>query len=408
MKKRKNLIQNNRGIAIITAILALAFLTYLATEVTYDATVEYAVHSQGLKKLKAYYAARSGVEISLLRVKAYQQVVKQLGDDAANLPMINLIWQFPLQWPLSLPTEDVNLSLSDQESLEDAKEGSLIDATFDTQISDEGSKIDLNDLVSPSKVLRENARRQLLNTFNQEMENNEKFAARYRNFRFEELINQIADFMSDKRESLNGGEKAAAFSSTEYQGYPPNRAFRTLSEMRILPLMDDQLFKILENRVTVFGVKGINPNTASREVLMSIDTSITEAVADQLIRRRENDAEGGPFKSPEDFWNAMQMYGGRPPANPAEIPIITDAIASFRIKSTGVYSNVRSQIEVVVMDLDSVSKRVADFVKKERQPPGGSGVPGGVTPGGNPPGGSGNNTGSASMGPPRILYWFEN
>lgn len=141
---------------------------------------------------------------------------------------------------------------------------------------------------------------------------------------------------------------------------------------------------------------------------MSIDTSITEAVADQLIRRRENDAEGGPFKSPEDFWNAMQMYGGRPPANPAEIPIITDAIASFRIKSTGVYSNVRSQIEVVVMDLDSVSKRVADFVKKERQPPGGSGVPGGVTPGGNPPGGSGNNTGSASMGPPRILYWFEN
>ncbi len=408
MKKRKNLIQNNRGIAIITAILALAFLTYLATEVTYDATVEYAVHSQGLKKLKAYYAARSGVEISLLRVKAYQQVVKQLGDDAANLPMINLIWQFPLQWPLSLPTEDVNLSLSDQESLEDAKEGSLIDATFDTQISDEGSKIDLNDLVSPSKVLRENARRQLLNTFNQEMENNEKFAARYRNFRFEELINQIADFMSDKRESLNGGEKAAAFSSTEYQGYPPNRAFRTLSEMRILPLMDDQLFKILENRVTVFGVKGINPNTASREVLMSIDTSITEAVADQLIRRRENDAEGGPFKSPEDFWNAMQMYGGRPPANPAEIPIITDAIASFRIKSTGVYSNVRSQIEVVVMDLDSVSKRVADFVKKERQPPGGSGVPGGVTPGGNPPGGSGNNTGSASMGPPRILYWLEN
>lgn len=401
------LLRNNKGIAIITAILALAFLTYLATEVTYDATVEYAVNSQQLKRLKAYYAARAGIEMSLLRIKAFQQVTQKLGKDAANFPMINMIWQFPLQWPLALPDASPNMSLSDKEALNEAKEGTFFDATFDTQISDEGSKIDLNDLVSPSKVLRENARRQLLNTFQQEIESNKRFEALYRNFRFEELINQMADFMSSERASLNGGDKVAAYANTDYQGYPPNRGFRTLSELRVLPLMDEELFKVLENRITVFGLKGINPNTATKEVLMSLDISINAEIADRLIKRRDNDAEGGQYKSAEDFWNAVQTYGGRVTTNKAEIPIVTDSISSFRIKSTGVYSNVRAQIEAIVVDVDQVATRVADYVKKEAQPAPGSAP---TTPPQQAPAPApapGTTPTQSKQGPPRILYWVE-
>lgn len=403
MRKR---LGNNKGIAIITAILALAFLTYLATEVTYDATVEYAVNSQQLKRLKAYYAARAGVEVSLLRIKAYQKVTQNLGKDAQNFPMINMIWQFPLQWPLVLPDANPNMSLTDKAALEESKEGSFFDATFDTQISDEGSKIDLNDLVSPSKVLRENARRQLLNAFQQEVENNQRFEALYRNYRFEELINQIADFMSSQRASLNGGDKAAAYNDTDYRGYPPNRAFRTLSELRVIPMMEEELFKIIESRATVFGLKGINPNTATKDVLMSLDISITAEIADRLIKRRENDAEGGLFKSPDDFWSAVESFGGRISTDKAQIPIVTDSLTSFRIKSTGIYSNVRSQIEVIVVDFDQVATRLADFVKKENQqaspPPGPGGQPLPAPAPAPAPAQA-----QSKQGPPRIVYWVE-
>lgn len=401
-------LRSNRGIAIITAILALAFLTYLATEVTYDATVEYAVNSQGLKRLKAYYAARAGVEVSLLRIKAYQQAAQQLGAEAAASPMVNLIWQFPLQWPLVLPDANVNLSLSDKEALNESKEGTFFDATFDTQISDEGSKIDLNDLVSPSRILKENARRQLLNVFLQEIESNRRFEAKYRNYRFEELINQIADFMSSQRMSLNGGDKMAAYSNTEYQGYPPNRNFRTLSELRVLPLMEEDFFRLLENRVTIFGLKGINPNTATKEVLMSLDVGITAEIADRLIQRRNTQAEGGPYRNPQDFWTSVQAFGARLNANPDEIPIVTEPLNSFRIKSTGVYGNVRAQIEVIVVDFDRVATRVADFVKKENPPSPGSPGPGpnpAPQPPAQPPGAA--QPGGQRQGPPRIVYWFE-
>lgn len=400
-KNAIRILKNKSGIAIITAILALAFMTYLATEVTYDATVEYLVNSQELKRLKAYYAARAGVEISLLRIKAYQQVSQKLGKNASSYPMINMIWQFPLQFPL--PISD-NMGLMSKDEFKEANEASFFDANFDTQITDEGSKIDLNDLVSPSKVLRDSARKLLLNVFAQEMESNKRFESKYRNFRFEDLINQITDFMSDKRASLNGGDKGAVYKD-EYQGYPPNRAFRTVSELRIIPLMDEELFNFLQDKITVFGLKGINPNTATKEVLMSLDQGITAEIADKIIARRENENEGGQFKSPQEFWSAVNQFGARLNGDPKEIPIVTDTLISFRIKSTGVYGNVRTRIEAVVSDIDRVASRVADYVKKEQPTP--TSVP--VLPNGLPVSAPAPAAGPTQIppGPPRILYWFE-
>lgn len=400
----KKTLKNNQGIAIITAILALAFLVYLATQVTYDATVEYAINSQSVKRLKAYYAARAGIDMSLVRIKTYQQVANKLGKNLSSFPMVNMIWQYPLQWPLALP--DMNLSLTDKQNITESKEESFFDASFTTTISDEGSKLDLNDLVSPSKVLRESVRRQLLNTFTQQIENDEKFANKYRSYRFEELINQITDFMSDKRVSLNGGDKVGAYSQSDYEGYPPNRGFRTVSELRVLPLMEEDLFQLLENRVTTFGLKGINPNSATKEVLMSLDPAITSEIADKLINRRQNENEGGPFKNPDDFWTAVNFFGARITVDPKEVPIITETLTSFHIRSIGVYSNVRSTIEAIVVDIDQIAARVAENVYKENPPPPPNPPPPGAPPA--VPAPAPNPTpAKVAPGPPRILYWTE-
>lgn len=394
-------IKNQSGIAIITAILALSFLVYLATQVTYDATVEYAINSQDVKRLKAYYAAKAGIQMSLLRIKTYQQVVKKLGKDASNYPMINMIWQYPLQWPLALPTA-AGVSLTDKQNIQESTQGTFFDASFTTTISDEGTKIDLNDLISPSKVLKDTTRRLLLNTFTQKIENDDRFADQYRNFRFEELINQIADFMSDKKVSLNGGDKTSVYNNSDYEGYPPNRGFRTVSELRVLPLMEEALFQLLESRVTTFGLKGINPNTASKDILMSIDIGITSEIADRLINRRSNESEGGPFKNPQDFWGSVDGFGARLNVDPKDVPIITETLVSFHVKSIGVYSNVRSTIEVVVVDLDTMAARIADNVNKENPPQNPPGNPPPANPATNTPAPT-----PLAKGPPRILYWAE-
>ena len=167
--------------------------------------------------------------------------------------------------------------------------------------------------------------------------------------------------------------------------------------------MDEELFKFLENKVTIFGLKGINPNTATKEILMSLDQGITAEIADKLIARRGNEAEGGEYKSDEDFWNAVDQFGARLNGDPKEIPIVIDTLVSFRIKSTGVFGNVRTQIEAVVTDIDKVASRVSDYVKKEAGPPPlpPSGIPA------QPPAPPTPAPTQIPPGPPRILYWFE-
>jgi general secretion pathway protein K len=184
---------NRRGIALILAITSLMFMVYIASEVVKDSSVEYIVNSQELTRLKAYYAARNGMQIALLRIKLFQQ--------ASALPIpedyksqLDLIWKFPFAWPL--PISD-DLNSVDKDTMKGITSESLMDSSYAHTIEDEGSKIDINDLVSPSKKLREIAKKQLLNIFEQKIQNDDDFRSKFQGTNFEDLVNRIYDWMSE-------------------------------------------------------------------------------------------------------------------------------------------------------------------------------------------------------------------
>ncbi|MES3036329.1 MAG: hypothetical protein V4736_00355, partial [Bdellovibrionota bacterium] len=98
-----SVINNQRGIALLMAISVVSLILYLAMEVMYETNVEYVVNAQSFNRLKSYYAAKSGVDISLLRVKVYNQIKKQTGGNAGPMgPFLDQIWKFPLMWPLPI------------------------------------------------------------------------------------------------------------------------------------------------------------------------------------------------------------------------------------------------------------------------------------------------------------------
>lgn len=363
----KKPIDNRKGIALIMAVSAVSLLIYLAMEVMYDSNVEYVVNSQALNRTKAYYAALAGVDVSMLRIKTYLQIKKKMGKMASSMPFLEQIWKFPLIWPLELPT-DIN---GVEKDLIGAKvKLSLMDATFRTDIEDEGSKIDLNDLASPSKVLSELAKKQLLGIFNQKIKDDDAFRDRYSSFKFEELINRISDWMSTKRDSLNGGSKLQAYQGSKNKIQPPNRAFRTLQEVRLVAEMNDELFALLEPRITIYGIKGVNPNTASKEVLMTLDEGITAEVADKIIERvQDNDTGKGPFKEGDEgvkeFWDFVATTGAKLKEDTKNIPIVTNVIVSFRISSIGLFAGTSRKITVIVFDMNQSVQRTSELLAKE-------------------------------------------
>lgn len=416
----KKPVDNRRGIALIMAVSAVSLLIFIAMEVMYDSNVEFIVNNQTLNGLKSYYAAKAGLDISLLRIKIYQTAKQKLGDKAAQIPYLEQIWQFPLIWPMEIPKE---LSGTDQGEIKDLTKESLMDATFRTDIEDEGSKIDLNDLVSPSKTLVESTKKQLLQIFESEKRDNQDFNSRFSGYKFSELVNWIADWMSSKRDSFNGGDKVTRYRDYENDEFPPNRGFRTLRELRLVAGMNDEFYDLLAPRVTIYGLKGINPNSASKEVLMTLDSGITAEVADKILEHIKS-PEGGPFKGGKEGIDAFWQFvtgpaGARLEQKPEDIPIVMDSMVSFRVTSTGLYAGASRRIQVIVMDLNQSAQRTSTFVKqdKEKENPGQakneSPPPPNPNPllGGNPvptqgPG-SKNQNEPLPKGPPRIVYWSE-
>ncbi|KYG60490.1 general secretion pathway protein GspK [Bdellovibrio bacteriovorus] len=395
----------------MVTVACIMLIMYFAMEVSYDSNVEYLVNSQSLNRVKAYYAAKSGMQLSLLRIKIYQQAQSKFGAQLGNSPMLDQIWKFPFAWPMPIPDE---LSAVDKDNFKKIFKESSMDSSYIVTIEDEGSKIDLNDLNSPSKSLQEMTKKQLLNIFEQKKQEDEEFAREYSNVRFEELINNIADWMSPKSQSLNGGDKRANYaelnqlSQTDY--YPPNRAFRTIAELHMVPGMNDTFFDLLQPRITIYGMKGINPNLATKEVLKSLDPAMTDEVVAEIIKRRETEEEGGPFKcdqngGSQDFWSFVQQKGIRIMGNPEDIPMTCDTVMNFKIRSTGEFAGATREITAIVMDLNRAATKIKSFVDKEKQDP--NPPPEDPTKPKTPTGGNNNQSNQVQKGPPRIVFWQE-
>lgn len=403
---------SKNGVALLLAMTSLILMVFVASEVSTDSTIEYVVNSQEINRIKAFYSARSSVDLALLRIKVYQQASRM------NLPpgfaqQLNQVWQFPFAWPLPIAAE---ASIATKDDIEGAAKASIFDGQYTHTITDEGSKIDVNDLASPSKTLREITKKQVLTIFESKIQNDEKFREVYQNYDFTELVSRIADWMSEKNSSENGGDKRQPFQSLG-DTYPPNRGFRTLDEMRLVPGMTEDFFTLMAQSVTIYGSKAINPNTASNDVLKSLDAGMTDEAVKEAIERRDDEEKGGPFKGVSsdecrnDFKQFVESRGARLAPEFDKIPFQCDQVVNFKIEAVGMTGSgrgaVRKKITAYVMNTQKAASTIKSYLEKEKKE---QDEANGIQP--NPNQNPGSKPSAPAQDPlpkgrPRIVYWIE-
>lgn len=357
-------VNNKRGIALLITLFAMTLLIFIASEVSYDTNVEYLVASQQVGRIKAYYAAKSGVEISLLRILIYKKVMATFGKDLGEArSMLDPIWALPLSWPPMVPDD---LNSVDKDQIDTAVKNSSLDAQYLTTISAEGGSLDINDLGSPIKALKESTRKQILKTFTSEVEHNEKFGKLYRNKNFEEIVNNLTDWVDEDKESLNGGDEKSSYSEIQNDFIPPNQPFKTIEELHMVKGITEDIYAVLAKSVTVFGTKGINVNYSSKDMLKTLDVSMTDEIVDAVIERRTDPKKGGPFKSADDFMGFISSHGANIKAiEESKIPLLTEPEYNFRIRSTGQYSNTSREITVVTYDFENLKEKFIEMLDKQ-------------------------------------------
>ncbi len=392
----------------MVTLFAILIMIFLAVEIGYNTHVELKVGAAQVDRLKAFYLAKAGVQLSLLRISAYNVVSTkfgaQLGPQKSDL---DLIWKFPFAWPPLVPDE---ISGVDKAQIKEIVKKSTIDGAFSTSIETESGKIDINDLDSPSPAVQKAVNAELVQILTNRMNAEDDWAQNHRNLRPQEIINNIADWIDEDDNSRNGGSEASYYTDTNPPIKPPNRSIKTLEELHMVAGVTDDVYRVLVPNLTLWGDKSINVNQASKIVLRSIDVQITDQIADAIIERRTDESKGGPFTS-ADFNNFLQSQGVNLSTfnKPNTVPLTYDSVTNFKIKSTGVFGKATREIIAIVYDFGKVKSELQTSMGSPSASPSPGPSPVGPTPVGSP-GASPSPSptpASSSTGVPQIVFWQE-
>lgn len=415
MKKLKStqILTSQKGVALLMAMASLIMMTFIAVEVQYGTQVEALSANQAINRLKAYYSAKAGIELSLYRIMMYKKASGQFGKMLGQQSqLLDKIWQLPLSWPLPIPND---MTKANKDTFDKVVKESSFDGKYVTTIESEESKIDVNDLGSKSKVIADAAKAKILNIFTQKIKNDEVFKEKYETFNFENLINNMIDWIDEDTVGVLGGEERSLYTENkETDKIPPNQPFKTIQEIHLVADMEDAIYDVIAPLLTVYGSSAVNINQASKEVLRSLDPEMTEEMADKIIERRGNENLGGPFKSAEDFYSFLDSLGLRTAElKQKNYPLEFTKVVNFRVTALGNAQNISRKIVAIVYDFDQVKDRLKDQLKKEKDPNAGNnpgGTPGSTTtPGASPSATPAATTQTpAPAGRPTVVYWFEN
>lgn len=418
--KTHTTLKRQRGVALIISLFAVMVLSFIAVELSYDVSIEYIISNKEYHRLRAYYAAKSGIELSRFRIHVYKQIARQFqGQLAGKQHLLDMIWRFPLVWPITsvLPEDLVRV---EREQIQDVVNESLMGSVqYSTQISSEGSKIDLNDLASPAVGLSKVTRMQLEEIFAKSVEEETDFGRELSdsNINYEEIIDNITDWIDNDNAAQRGGDESQLYSDViiqnEIEGsLPPNRPFRTLQELKMVSGVSSKIYNFLAPHITVYGSKGINPNYTGPHLLRSLDpANITDEVI-ALIEERKNDPSQGLFKDESDFFSFLRDLGiNTQEIKNQNIPFYFGSEYNFMIKSTGISSHVQKDIIAIVYDIDAVASNLSKSIAQNPKAPTTTGATPGPTTNtttttvrSNTPT---NARAQAPTGPPTIVYWYE-
>jgi len=246
---------DERGIALLVALLVLTLLTALILEFDAEARREYRAAAGFRDDYKATMLTRAAVQATkavLLQDLLREKMTGQKYDGPTD------IWAMPItKYPIG-------------------------DGFLTAQIQDETGKVNLNDLASTSGG---------------ELEQKKKIARVKRLFELLKIRPDLVDALMDWIDQDEAPQPAGAESAYYQSLRPPYRAangpLSGLGDLRLIKGFTPELIERLTPYITAFPVEGnapMNINTADPIVLQTLDPSVTQTVAMEIV-------QGRPFKT---------------------------------------------------------------------------------------------------------------
>ena len=393
----------------------IVFIILLIQETVFETQVEYRAATAELNSIRAYYAAKAGMDVNILRVKNYIKLTTNYRQQIQQFrAYIDLIYQFPFQWPPPIPE---NLNSISRSEFSKIKENSFMQAEFITSIEPESSRIDINDLASPIPSLREWTFKTLYRLIFYLKLNDQKLADEVTEQNIVEVLHNIADWVDpDNQQAIQSTFSEKSLYSQET--LPPNRSFTSLQELHQVAGMSDTLYKAIIPFITIYGEKGLNINAAPAELIQALHDEFPIELAREIVKIRSNPLN--PFVFTKEFFSQLLNDNGfsnlreyffppeQPGSNPREEQPVSyisfDAPYNFKMTSVGLAGKSQKTITATYFHTPHFIKRFNTLMAEEKKR-----VLGPKTQSENPNPGPRANVPSPSnqSHEPVIIYWKE-
>lgn len=258
-----------RGVALIMVLLAMALVVMLTSGMT---------QQQSIRVFKAghYLAQQQGTSIALgAEAFAKQILVRDYENDKEESEMIDSLDEFWAMNAAILPLDD--------------------NGVVEVQIDDLGGRINLNDLVTGNGQVNTLTKERLTRLF---------AALDVSAINVDVLVDWIDG--NDQTISAYGAEDGQ-YLSAEPAYRAGNQPFVSVTELRLLEGMTEEIYQALRPHVAALPVSGlgINVNTATAPVLRSLSEELTDAQAAAILEKREEE----PFVNLQDFLALPEFAG---------------------------------------------------------------------------------------------------
>ena len=382
--------KRQRGMALIMVLSSIVFILVFVQETVFETQVEYRSAINELNSLRAYHAAKSGIEVSLLRLKTYAKITQAHKEQIKMFrSYIDLIWRFPFIWPPPTPAE---INSIDSKQFTKIKKESFMQTSFITSIEPESGRIDINDLASPIPSLRAWTLLTLIRLINHLKLTNEALSDEFNDDQVNQVLLNITDWI-DPDTQINRQGSLSEGALYENNISPPNRSLISLEELRQVKGMSDTLYEALIPFLTIYGEKGLNINVAPMELLMALHNEFPIELAQEIYQMTSSNplnpfvftkesfskflTERG-FEDLEQYLFPKDMNDSTAEVDVTEdigedalqniIPYINfNAPHHFRIKSTGIAGNSQKTITATYFDAYFSNTLFNSLMKKEEK-----------------------------------------
>lgn len=294
--------RNQRGVALLATMLAIALMTLIVVDFTSSSALGYHSAANQANEIRAEFLARSGINVGLALLAQdarQQQQQSQLPNGemggGGHFDALTSAWAIPFP-PMPLNGGTVSLLIEDEarkfninKIIDYSKKtnGQAAPLGQSTSIGEATAAPGLN--TPPPGQLDQNAVNQLTRLLG--------------------LLNispgivpAIIDWLDRDSIDTPGGGAEADYYLTLIPPYEPrNGPMPTIGDLRMIKGIDDATFLKLKNYLTVTPEKEVNANTASPEVLACLEPELTDnpRLVAEIIQARS----ARPFTNITDVTN---------------------------------------------------------------------------------------------------------